>query len=364
MPKKTQIEPSSGSTRLRSASCQNSSFSSASFSGLLGRQVLRLGEVVRQVVQLPGVLLGVPLAGGEPRERRRRELPRRLVEAWRTPTSRPCRSPASRSPRSTARCAAPRRSGRRTCRGSSCRPSAPARSRRRPSAPGCRPLRGWSAPMSMQCVNCERRSPPALILPGQATTIGLRVPPRWLAICLPHWNGVLPAHAQAAAMCGAVWSLPQRVDAAVLVDQLELLLGVDVDAVQERHLVERAGRRPLQAGAVVAPDVEDQRVVEVAHLLDRVEQPADVPVGVLREARVDLHLPRVELLRRVVERVPGREQVGPLGQLRVLRDRRRASSAARRPPRGSVSQPWSNLPLYLSAHSFATWCGAWAQPVE
>ena len=33
MPKKTQIEPSSGSTLLRSASSQNSSFSSASFSG-------------------------------------------------------------------------------------------------------------------------------------------------------------------------------------------------------------------------------------------------------------------------------------------------------------------------------------------
>ena len=33
MPKKTQIAPSSGSTRLRSASCQNSSFSSSSFSG-------------------------------------------------------------------------------------------------------------------------------------------------------------------------------------------------------------------------------------------------------------------------------------------------------------------------------------------
>ena len=64
-------------------------------------------------------------------------------------------------------------------------------------------------PMSMQCVNCERRSPLALILEGHATTIGLRVPPRWLAICLPHWNGVLPAHAHAAAMCGAVWSLPQ-----------------------------------------------------------------------------------------------------------------------------------------------------------
>ena len=59
-------------------------------------------------------------------------------------------------------------------------------------------------PMSMQWVNCERRSPSASIRLGHATTIGLRVPPRWLAICLPHWNGVFPACAQAAAKCGAV----------------------------------------------------------------------------------------------------------------------------------------------------------------
>ncbi len=43
---------------------------------------------------------------------------------------------------------------------------------------------------------------------GQATTIGSRVPPRWLAICLPHWNGVLLACAHAAAKCGAVWKPP------------------------------------------------------------------------------------------------------------------------------------------------------------
>ena len=40
MPKNTAKPPSSGSTRLRSASCQKSSFSSASFSGLLGREVV------------------------------------------------------------------------------------------------------------------------------------------------------------------------------------------------------------------------------------------------------------------------------------------------------------------------------------
>ena len=33
---------------------------------------------------------------------------------------------------------------------------------------------------------------------GQCTTNGLRVPPRCEPTCLPHWNGVLPAHAHAA----------------------------------------------------------------------------------------------------------------------------------------------------------------------
>ena len=172
----------------------------------------------------------------------------------------------------------------------------------------------------MQWVNWPRRALSGLIRSGQATTIGSRVPPRWLAICLPHWNGVLhgmrPGRRAVRAPCAAT----QSVDAAVLLDQLELLVGVEHEAVEEGHLVERAGDRALHAGAVVAPDVEDQRVVEVAHLLDGVEQPADVPVGVLLEAGVDLHLPGVELLLCLVERVPGREDIGPFGQLGVLRD--------------------------------------------
>ena len=84
--------------------------------------------------------------------------------------------------------------------------------------------------------------------------------------------------------------------AAVVLDQGELLSGGERDAVLHRELVERASEGAFHAGAVVAPDVEDQGVVEFAHLLDRVEQAADVPVGVLLEAGVDLHLPGVELL--------------------------------------------------------------------
>ena len=131
----------------------------------------------------------------------------------------------------------------------------------------------------------------------------------------------------------------ERLEAAVLLDQLGLLLGVEHEPVEERQLVERAGRRALHARAVVAPDVEDERVVEVAELLDRVEQAPDVPVGVLLVAAVDLHLPGVERLRGVVEVVPGRQLVRPRRQLGVRRDdpelllALRGSARAARPSR-------------------------------
>ena len=51
------IRSSSGSTPWRSASCHQSSISSASFSGCVSREIVALGEVVGEVVQLP--LLGV-----------------------------------------------------------------------------------------------------------------------------------------------------------------------------------------------------------------------------------------------------------------------------------------------------------------
>src|SRR5581483_4577928 len=76
---------------------------------------------------------------------------------------------------------------------------------------------------SLTWVNWPRSPPLSLIRFGHATTIGSRVPPRWLATCLPHWNGVFPAHAQAQAKCGAKFGPP--LDPAVLLDQLELHVG-------------------------------------------------------------------------------------------------------------------------------------------
>ena len=72
---------------------------------------------------------------------------------------------------------------------------------------------------------------------------------------------------------------------------------------------------PSALRAVVADDVVDQRVVEDAEVLEGVDQPADVVVGVLQEPGVDLHLPgqhRLELLGHVI---PGRDLLGRARQL-------------------------------------------------
>ena len=44
--------------------------------------------------------------------------------------------------------------------------------------------------MSVTLRNCRRTPPLSLIRAGQATINRLRVPPKWLAICFVHWNGV------------------------------------------------------------------------------------------------------------------------------------------------------------------------------
>ena len=110
------------------------------------------------------------------------------------------------------------------------------------------------------------------------------------------------------------------VHAAVALGELELHLVGERDAVLHRQLVEGAGDGALHAGAVVAPDPDDERVVELAQLLDGVDDPTDVVVGVLGEARVDLHLAGVEGLELVRHVVPGREGFVARGELSVRGD--------------------------------------------
>ena len=108
-----------------------------------------------------------------------------------------------------------------------------------------------------------------------------------------------------------------RIDPAIALRELELHLVGERDAVLHRQLVERAGDGALHAGAVVAPDPDDQRVVELAKFVDRIDHPADVVVGVLGIAGVDLHLAGVERLQPVGHVLPRWERLVARGQLRV-----------------------------------------------
>ena len=65
--------------------------------------------------------------------------------------------------------------------------------------------------------------------------------------------------------------------------------------------------RAFGAGAVVAADVDDQRVVELAHVLDRLDHAADLVVGVGDVGGEDLGLAGEQLLLVGAERVPLRQ---------------------------------------------------------
>ena len=161
--------------------------------------------------------------------------------------------------------------------------------------------------MSTTCWNWLRISPLALMRAGQLTTSGLRVPPKLEATCLVHMNGVLPATAQPAAMCGKVSGPPH------LSMFLSMSGTVSGDAVEVGHLVEHADHAAFGAGAVVADLVHDQRVVELAEVFDRLHDAADLVVGVRGERREHFHLPREQPLLVGRERVPVLD-VGGLGR--------------------------------------------------
>ena len=106
-------------------------------------------------------------------------------------------------------------------------------------------------------------------------------------------------------------------DPAVALRELELHLVGERDAVLHRQLVERTGDGSLHARAVVAPDPDDQGVIELPELLDRIDHPPDVVVGVLGIPGVDLHLAGIERLQPVGHVVPCRECLVAGGQLGV-----------------------------------------------
>src|SRR5271156_3941931 len=76
------------------------------------------------------------------------------------------------------------------------------------------------------------------------------------------------------------------------------------DAVVGGVLVERAVNAAFGAGAVIAVDVDDQRVVELALVLDLLNHATNLVVGVGGVGGEDLGFPAIHLLFRRVQRVP------------------------------------------------------------
>jgi hypothetical protein len=83
----------------------------------------------------------------------------------------------------------------------------------------------------------------------------------------------------------------------------QVLLEIVGHAIGELHLIDRAIRAALTAGAVVRDD-HDQGVLQLVVLLQEVEQPAHVMVRVREESGVHLGHPAEEAPLVVVQRVP------------------------------------------------------------
>src|SRR5262249_31605751 len=78
----------------------------------------------------------------------------------------------------------------------------------------------------------------------------------------------------------------------------------DLDAVERSNLVWRAGKGALRAVAVVTSDVDDQRLVELAHPIDLVDHASDLVVGVGKVCCEHIRLADEQLLFVGAELVP------------------------------------------------------------
>ena len=94
-----------------------------------------------------------------------------------------------------------------------------------------------------------------------------------------------------------------------IVEVLELVLDRHDDPVEHGHLVGRADQRALGAGTVVTVDVDDQCVVELAHVFDCLDDAADLVVGVGNVRGKDIRLANKHLLLVGRKRIPALEQI-------------------------------------------------------
>src|SRR5208283_5633700 len=99
-------------------------------------------------------------------------------------------------------------------------------------------------------------------------------------------------------------------------------------AVVGGELIVGAVQSSFGAGAIVTADVDDERVVEFAFVLNLLDHAADLMIGIGGVSGEDLGLARIELLLDQRERVPPRQlcttirslSFRPRGKLGIRRD--------------------------------------------
>src|SRR5580704_3564362 len=100
------------------------------------------------------------------------------------------------------------------------------------------------------------------------------------------------------------------------------------DAVVRCHLVKGSLQSAFGARTVVAANVDNERVVELALILNFLNDPANLMVGIGGITSENLSLARVKFLLEQRERIPPRQPcaavlslpVRPIGKLGIWRD--------------------------------------------
>ena len=87
----------------------------------------------------------------------------------------------------------------------------------------------------------------------------------------------------------------------------KLVLHRHFNAIESGELVRRAVEHAFGARAVVATDIDDQGVVELAEVFDGLDDPADLMVGIGEVGSIDIRLLDEELLLVPTEGIPLRQ---------------------------------------------------------
>ena len=85
-------------------------------------------------------------------------------------------------------------------------------------------------------------------------------------------------------------------------------------------MIRCSGQSAFRARAIIAADVDDQRVVEFAHVLDLLDDTANFKIGICGVSGKDFRLARIEFLLDHGKRVPLRDAGRQWSKLGVLRN--------------------------------------------